>query len=173
MHMKIKIKNPEITLSRVKEVLFFEPQTGRFFWIKPTARNVKIGSMAGRKLKDGYRIVCIDRLRIFEHRLVWLFLYGTFPNDEVDHINHIRDDNKPSNLRLVSRLENNQNKSIGKNNSSGFVGICWNKVGKNWMASISINSKRIHLGYFKNIEDAVNAREIASAQYKFHKNHGK
>jgi len=163
----------KLTQERLMQVLRFDEDLGRFFWTSPTARSVKVGAMAGRKTQDGYRMIWIDGFKVLEHRLVWLLMNGALPDGEIDHINHIRDDNKPLNLRVVSTSQNNKNKSIGKNNTSGIVGVCWNKQGKNWKAAITIDSKRIHLGYFKHIENAIEVRKAAELHYKFHENHGK
>jgi hypothetical protein len=161
------------TQSRLKEVFSFDPEIGRLFWTNPTARNVKIGSIAGRLTKDGYRRVCLDGFAYPEHKLIWLYFYGKFPDGEIDHINHIRDDNRIPNMRDVPRTQNNKNKSIGKNNSSGVIGVCWDKQGKNWKAAITVNSKKIHLGYFKDLKEAIQARKSANLKYRFHENHGK
>lgn len=70
----------------------------------------------------------------------------------VDHINHNTLDNRKCNLRLVSIAENQQNRLGAQSNSkSGIRGVVWNIQAGKWVARLTINKKRIHLGYFNNI----------------------
>lgn len=57
------------------------------------------------------------------------------------------------------------NRNIGKNNTSGAVGVNWNKQVKKWRATISINGTSIHLGYFVSLSDAIIARKNAEVEY--------
>ena len=91
---------------------------------------------------------------------------GSFPKDEIDHINHNRLDNKWSNLRKASRKENMQNYKKPATNTSGYMGVCWHKNAKKWIASIRINNKRIHLGSFNTAEEGYNA--YLNAKEKYH-----
>ena len=85
---------------------------------------------------------------------------------EVDHINRNRTDSRKSNLRVVSRLENMQNKSAYKNNTSGVTGVKWNKHRKKWQVQLTVNSKRMHIGLYEDLEDAKNARIEAEKIHK-------
>ena len=76
----------------------------------------------------------------------------------IDHINNDRLDNKVSNLRYVTHTENNQNKSMRKDNTSNVKGVSFDKNNNKWRAYIYIDGIKIHLGYFSNIEDAKKAR---------------
>lgn len=85
------------------------------------------------------------------------------PDDmDVDHINGNGLDNRKSNLRICTTKENCSNRKINKNNKSGFKGISWSKKGGAWSASIGVNNKRLHLGYYKNKEDAARAYNHAA-----------
>ena len=91
------------------------------------------------------------------HKLVALhFLDNNKPF--VDHINNNKLDNKKSNLRYVTPSENNMNRQMAENNTSGFKGVYWKVKTKKWFARICVNRTIIHLGYFDNIEDAKQAR---------------
>lgn len=70
-----------------------------------------------------------------------------------------------SNLRPATRSEQNQNRGMQKNNTSGFKGICWNKRSEKWQAYIYIDGEQIYLGLFENKEDAVKARLEAEKKY--------
>jgi hypothetical protein len=85
------------------------------------------------------------------------------PNPEnkqfVDHKNNIRTDNTLENLRFVTNQENNRNSSLSKKNTSGIKGVGFHKNTNKWCAYIKINGKKIHLGYYTNIEDAKRMRQ--------------
>jgi hypothetical protein len=83
----------------------------------------------------------------------------------VDHINRDRLDNRKINLQICNRSENNHNITRQKNNLSGCTGVGWCKVMNKWRSRIYISGKEIRLGYFDNIEDAVNARLEAEKKY--------
>ncbi|ECB4859610.1 HNH endonuclease, partial [Salmonella enterica subsp. enterica serovar Lexington] len=99
------------------------------------------------------------------NRLAWLFVTGMFPNGVIDHINRVRDDNRFSNLRDISVAENNLNKSIRLDNKSGTPGVNWDIKRGKWRVTGQINRKQKHLGYFKNIDDAIEARRIFCRKY--------
>ena len=95
------------------------------------------------------------------HRLVM-----NCPEDKiVDHIDHKKNNNCKSNLRICTTAENNRNKSLSKNNKSGVHGVRWDKRSSKWKAEIIFNRKIIHLGYFKTIEEAAKARKEAEIKY--------
>jgi hypothetical protein len=98
---------------------------------------------------------------IYMHREIKNALKGT----EVDHINNNGLDNRASNLRIVTRTQNNQNRGMQKSNTSGYKGVVWHKQNQKWWARIQINGKQISLGCFDAIEKAANAYKIASEQY--------
>ena len=106
------------------------------------------------------------------HRILWKIKYGYDPVG-IDHINGNRIDNRLINLREADQLENMKNVCIQKSNTSGFVGVSWNKAKNAWDARIECNKKIYRLGRFKNKEDAIRARKDAEVKHGFHPNHGK
>lgn len=106
------------------------------------------------------------------HKLVWAIHHGEFPTKPMDHINHDRTDNSIENLRVVTYQENARNRKLPVNNTSGTIGVIWNARAKSWAAAIKISGVRCHLGYFKNKNHAIAAREEANIKHGFHKNHG-
>ncbi len=91
----------------------------------------------------------------------------------IDHINGDRGDNRISNLRVVTSTENNRNKAINKNNTSGVTGVTWSKSRRKWIAQIHIGKIGKALGGFDRVEDAIAARKNAETRYGFHENHGR
>ena len=76
----------------------------------------------------------------------------------IDHIDNNPQNNNISNLRWATDSQNNENKSMMTNNTSGVKGVCWSKASNKWKARINIDGIAIHLGYFTDIEDAKQAR---------------
>ena len=121
----------------------------------------------------GYRIGSIfDRL-FKAHRVIWAMHYREWPCGEIDHINHDRADNGITNLRVVTSRENGMNKSMLKNNVSGYTGVNYDKKAGKWRASIMVNGKTKHLPVSRCLTQAVIARKLAEQEYGFHHNHGK
>jgi hypothetical protein len=108
-----------------------------------------------------------DHGAIAVHRLLLLdALEDTvIPNAEVDHIDENKLNNAISNLRIVTKSTNQQNKTLrtfnGKNKSSRFPGVCWDKSRRKWLARIRVDNKRVHLGSFVDEEDAARAYRAA------------
>ncbi len=150
----------------------FEYKNGKLHWkIKP-ANRVKIGDEVGH-LSAGYRRFEYKNQQYHVHRVIWEMHKGPIGSGlEVDHINHIKNDNRIENLRLISHAENTRNKSIAANNTSGISGVHWNKRLNKWHVQITANGVRKHVGLFNSMEDAITAREQAKSLFGYHKNHG-
>ena len=99
------------------------------------------------------------------HRLAWFYVYGSWPNDQIDHINRNKTDNRIANLREVTNKQNQQNASKRSDNTSGHPGVSWYKRDSKWQARIKHNQKDTHLGYFENLEEAIAARKAAEKLY--------
>lgn len=155
-----------LTQSRLKEVLEYKPNTGEWIWIKPLANRTPLGSVAGSINREGYRTIVIDKKRYQSSRLACLYMTGNWPSEEMDHIDRNRTNDSWSNLRQASRTENAVNRNTFKNNTSGSKGVYWYDRTKMWMASIGVDSKLIHLGYFHTKEEAVKARLFAEKTYR-------
>lgn len=157
----------------LKSKLHYELKTGIFTY----ARNVnrfKKGQIAGTiKGTDGYCKIIIDKKQYTAHRLAWLYVHGYLPEGQIDHINHVRADNRIDNLRDVTQSENQRNATKREDNTSGTTGVNWHKRDKRWYARIKVGTKRINLGGFVEYSEAVNARKNAEVLYGYHENHGK
>lgn len=91
-----------------------------------------------------------------------------FPHSEefvVDHIYGNRNDNRKAFLRLATRTQNNQNKRLRSDNTSGVTGVNYHKKRNSWVARIRVNKQEIRLGYFATFESAVRARLQAEKEY--------
>lgn len=163
----------ELTHQKLKEILNYNPETGIFNWkIKPS-KNIAKGKITGTRTSNNYGYIRINRKMYSAHRLAWFYMTGHFPTYQIDHINHIRNDNRFQNLREVLHCENSRNIKMPCTNTSGTVGVHWSKDRNKWVASIKIQQKLIHLGIYKDKSLAIKARHHAERIYKFHKNHGR
>jgi hypothetical protein len=166
------------TQARLKEILHYNPKTGVFTWKIRTSKRIRIGYEAGciahRKATGGkkYRLIKADGALYLAHRLAWLYVYGEFPPHEIDHIDGNGINNKLINLRSVTRVENSKNVRLRSDNTSGFVGVHWDRFRSKWVAYINAKGKLHHLGYYEEIIDAAAARMRANKKYSFHANHG-
>lgn len=172
-----------LTQERVKQL--FDYRNGKLFWKhRPvsdfnSAREWKIintlyaGKEAGTYANGGYRVVKTKEFRVRVHRLVWIYFYGEPPNREIDHINGNPEDNRISNLRIVTATENRRNMARPKNNTSGVIGVSYRANRKKWRAYIMIDNRQITLGHYKKKEEAILARKRAEEEIGFHPNHGR
>ena len=162
-----------ITQKRLKELFYYNKTIGIFIRIKDVGKKVKRGDLAGTLKKDGYIKMFIDGKNYYAHRLIWLYVKGELPKEQIDHINGNKSDNTFNNLREVSRSENAKNQPINTNNTSGFIGVYWNKQKSKWHSRIYIKGKCKNVGFFNNLSDAVLARINAEYDNGYHINHGR
>lgn len=130
------------------------------------------GKEALTRIGNGYRKGMVLRKEYQAHRIVFALVHDYWPK-EVDHINGIRTDNRPVNLREVDRQTNAKNQKLRRDNSSRHTGIYWREREKRWAATITHNGKIRYLGGFENIEGAISARQEAQKKFGFHPNHGR
>lgn len=112
----------------------------------------------------GYLQVNIKQSYYKAHRVAWLLHYGEWPKGEVDHIDGNPKNNAIANLRLVSHAQNSKNRKLNSNNSSGVKGVSWFPKSRMWRAYISVDNQWRSLGYFKNKDEAIQARQLAEAE---------
>jgi hypothetical protein len=149
------------TPERLNREFSFNAETG-IVTRKTAAANQLVGKTVGSSNSHGYLYAQIDYCKFRLHRAIWAMVHGSWPTEEIDHINGNRKDNRLANLRHVSRQQNATNLGIRSNNKSGHKGVSWNKCRKKWMASISIAGKSKNLGGYKHLVDAVAAYKHAS-----------
>ena len=155
----------DITAEKLRELLHYDHETGIFTWKVRTPNQINIGDVAGCPTGNGYLRIKVQSRPYKAHRLAWLYMYGTWPEDQIDHINRIRTDNRIANLRAVTSKQNQQNAGKRSDNTSGHPGVCWNKQHSKWVANIRHNQKLIHLGCYSTIEEALSARKAGELKY--------
>lgn len=145
-----------LTQELLKQYLSYNPENGLFIWLQYKQRPSKIGSIAGCLRKDKYWTICLMEKQYFAHRLAWLYVYGKFPKNDIDHINGNKIDNRIVNLRECNQAQNNQNfKNPRINNATKLLGVSF-RNGK-FRARIGINKKIISIGTFNTAHEAHNA----------------
>ncbi|WNO25484.1 HNH endonuclease [Escherichia phage vB_EcoM_50EP] len=154
----------------------FELVNDRLFWIRGN-NQIRPGDLAGYVM-NGYLYSEVNGVCHPHHRIIWEMRHGVIPEGmEVDHINHIRDDNSDSNHRLVSRSGNCRNFSKSPLNKSGVCGVVWRSDRNTWLAQVEIKDggkrRNIKLGTSKDWFEAVCMRMSANARLGFHENHGR
>lgn len=171
---------PPTDLATFFEVNF---EDGTLIWKERTAaqmphernRNTWNGRYAGKPAinhlaKNGYRFGCLLGHGVSAHRVIFAMAHGYYPA-EIDHIDGNRANNKLSNLRAVTRIQNAQNKKLPASNTSGYCGV--RTRGNKWVAQIKFDTKYIFLGAFSSIDEARAARQAAERCLGFHRNHGR
>ena len=148
-----------LTQKRLKELLNYDPETG-VFTRRIQSGKWKASQIAGTIGKIGLgdkRRIIINLLykRFYAHRLAWLYVFGEWPSESIDHINGDSLDNRINNLRSISHAINCENRHTAQvNNKSGFLGVYWRKNRHVWIAKITIKRRSIHVGSFQTPEEA-------------------
>lgn len=145
----------ELNQERLKEVLKYDPASGKFTWI--VHRNESyIGKEAGCADNTRRLTISVDGSRYFAHRLAWLYTHGIWPKGVIDHIDGNPGNNALANIRDVSVAINSQNRRRARSESkTGVLGVF--KKNGHFFASISVNDKTRHLGVFETVEEAHEA----------------
>lgn len=133
------------------------------------------GRVITSRQRRGYIIVCINTRAHLLHRVIWKMMTGEDPGT-MDHIDGIRDNNRWGNLRSVTLRENSRNMRRPSTNTSGVVGVGWNRRLGKWVVQIGETRDGVrlsaHVGCFHSFDDAVGARKRAELERGFHPNCG-
>lgn len=148
----------KLSQKELKRQLKYNPKTGIFTWLISNSNCIKIGDDAGTMHSTGYIHIRIARKDYKAHRLAWLYVYGYFPENDLDHKDRIKHHNWIKNLREASKQCNNRNQGTPKNNTSGVKGVSWYKSTNKWRGQIVVNKKNKNLGCYDDFDDAVCAR---------------
>ena len=160
----------DITQEYLKSIIEYNPETGIFTWKyredvnkewNTKFSNTQAGTLGAR----GYIDICINYQTYKAHRLAFLYIEGYCSENDIDHINNKKDDNRWKNLREVSKSCNIRNiKKLRKNNSTGVTGVYWYEANNSWR--VCQQSK--HVGYFKDFESAVIAKYKAELENDYY-----
>lgn len=130
---------------RLNALIGYDPQSGDFTW-KVSRGRMPAEAKAGTRHREGYLVIKIGKQRHYAHRIAWLLMTGSWPKEQIDHINRNSGDNRWDNLRLASPSENRRN--------NGNRGFSWNPSRGSWQVRITIERKDKWIGHFDCMLDA-------------------
>jgi hypothetical protein len=163
-------RHNDLTADYVRSILDYDPETGVFKWkwredVGSRWNTRYAGKAAGCVQRVGYVLISINDRLYKAHRLAWLFVYGEWPPEQIDHIDCDKLNNRIANLRLATMQENQRNVGLQKNNTTGIKGVCWHKRDRKFQAEIKVGGKRLHLGTFDTLAEAIAARTTAEIEH--------
>lgn len=158
-----------IDAATLRELIDYDPETGSLTWRHrvdaPGWSTRWAGKPCGAKSARGYVNVGLMGKTMQAHTIAWIIATGGPPSGEIDHINGVRWDNRLCNLRDVSRVQNQRNLPIQKNNRSGHPGV--ERFRGKWRAVIVVDRHPIRLGTFPSFDQAKAARVAAEKAHGF------
>lgn len=175
----------------LKKSVHFNPETGKFIWLKRDASTFVGGKFTAEHACanwnsrycgkpafaashiNGYLMGTFMLKHYLSHRVAFAIHFGYWPLTGLDHINGIKTDNRICNLREADHAENARNQKTSVRNSTGVLGVSYDKARGKYFACIRANGRSICLGRFNSIEEASAARKHADEKHGYHKNHGR
>jgi len=142
-----------ITYERAHELFYYNDKD--LIWKISINNRAPKDSLAGCIKSTGYRQIRVDNKIYLAHRLIWLYQKGYMPENDLDHINRNRTDNRIENLREVSKSCNSRNCGNFNSNTSNIKGVCFHKNRGKWISQIGMGVKNYYLGIFENFDEAV------------------
>jgi hypothetical protein len=153
-----KVKATSIlSVARVREALHYEPTTGKLYWKIAQNNRMSIGAEAGTRRDDGYKRIKLDGIAYYSHVLIWTYMTGQVPVNQIDHIDRDSWNDRWENLRDVTASVNQHNKVVR--------GCWWHKTKLVWETAISTGGIVTYLGSYATEEEAATAYNAAKSNY--------
>jgi len=175
-------KRPLPTPEQLRQLLRYEPETGKLFWLQRGPEwfsdgkqgavrhcNAWNGRFAGKEAftanhNQGYKDGHVNSCHLLAHRVIWAIVTGAWPEGDIDHDDTDKANNRWGNLRPATSAQNMQNKGVRKDSSTGLKGVRFHKPTGKFIASIRANHKGYYLGLFDLAKDAKAAYDEAAAR---------
>ena len=163
-----------ISADRLRTFLSYDPETGKFMWLKKRTMNsfANVGDEAGGIDENGYRRIMFDGKKYRAHRLAFWFMGQEMP-EQVDHINGNRSDNRWANLRPSSAQENPKNACRRLDSGTALTGVTFSKQHGKWKVRVNRCGVTEYLGLYSSIFDAAAARISKQNAYNYSDRHGR
>lgn len=152
----------DLSLETLRRNLQYDPDTGHWIWLITQSNKVQAGDRAGTVTTSGYLRVRFGSIGYVSARLAWFYMTGKWPQEQIDHINKIRLDDRWINLREANFSQNQINKAIQTNNTSGYKGVSWDTASSKWEVRVN----RVYLGRYDTIEEAILVRDEFVAKWQ-------
>jgi hypothetical protein len=173
----------------LRTVLDYDPENGSLTWRErdpstfPATTPLRIvrnwnSRFAGKPAftalgANGYRVGSFGGKALYAHRVVWAWVHGIWPVDEIDHLDGDRSNNAVKNLRAATPTMNRRNQGRSTRNTSGYTGVTYCQKTGTWVAQMTVRGVCLRFGKFRCPTAAAIARKKADPQFGFHKNHGR
>jgi hypothetical protein len=165
--VKARLDDP-LTADQLRSLLRYLPVTGFFVWNHNPQRtrdwNTRYaGTKAGTPtVPRGYIQIMVNKRLYLGHRLAFLWMNGSWPEFEIDHIDGDPANNAWGNLRHATRSQQLMNAQKRSDNASGHKGVHWSSRRHKWVAEVMVDGKKHTFGHFNTIEEAKAARDFAA-----------
>jgi hypothetical protein len=153
----------ELTQALVKSLLNYDPITGRLIHLVDRRPRGKAGEPAGWVNSRGYCRVSIEGVNLPANKIIWLWMTGTYPTEDVDHKDRNRANDVWSNLRLASRSKNLTNQGKKSNNTSGYKGV--GSRGNSHAVRLRVNGKSTYFGSYPTAIEAAHAYDVEALKH--------
>lgn len=157
-------------MHHLTDIFHYDIESGKLLWkVGKHGRGCVKGKEAGSVKTDGrYRTVFFNGKRLYCHRVIWEIINGEIPQGLcIDHIDGNGLNNKIDNLRLVTLSENQKNRRLNKNNSSGIAGVF------NHRGGFSVYCDNKYVAWVKDFFEACCIRKSAELVTNYHPNNGR
>lgn len=156
----------EIPISRIQDVLGYDPDTGRLVWKVKVADKVVVGREAGNATGRRDVRISVDGVLYQAHRLAWVIMTSSQPPALIDHINRDHRDNRWANLRAASTSQNGANRKAQANSTTKIKGVHhYPESKKPWLARMSCRGEVVLNRYFSTQEEAARAYAEAAIEH--------
>lgn len=144
---------------------FIYCESGNLFW-KQSKKGRQIDKPAGTIDDKGYTRIVIDGSAYRLNRLIFIYHKGNISDNYIiDHKDGNPRNNVIDNLQQITHNNNLIKKNMKSPNTSGYRGVYWNKNMSKWYSQLKVNNKRIHIGFFNEVEEAALAYDKAAMKY--------
>jgi hypothetical protein len=174
-----------IDIDTLRELVAYDPETGALTWLPRKAEhfarprdcqgwNTKYAGRPAFRTQwpSGYLAGHIFKQTALAHRVAWALHTNSWPDLYIDHVDGDRSNNRADNLRVVTAEDNQKNVKQRIDNTSGVKGVDFKAATGLWRARIVHQGRRITLGTYASLADAVAARKLAERDCGYHPNHG-